>query len=920
MAGSHNYNLSCCSISINPNSHSYSQRMATQYRPNLSRAPMSHPLYISVSAHNLGQHKIELPFPHYQSPFVAPPLMVAPTRTTSISSGFLTPPSVDSSPRARHPLADAQEYFNSPIAPSKQDIGSRALSPGDVTPRPISPLTGSNAFTDRQEIQLSPIGSVISILSEQPPIDESLDLTSKPRRSSFSELEISGAKSTLAKRTASRAHKRQKWLNPHFYAAHEPWNRRNWRMPRCQMAPTAANGYRELCVRRVTLDIPTLNLVLSNQDVGGKLIRGADVQGSSDLLSRRWSSVELGTHRVWEAFARAPPAAKTNSTIKLSAHSRRYAKTVSKSTIAGDDFADAIRERLMSRKVAAPASPAPSNINLEHKDNKSNLFINTALSQPCIEYVVTGDEIDSIAKAIKSTLQQGSFTSTNISSPPFRKSLVPKNCRVMSFTRQGLVPLAGIPINTTLTPEDAYRFSEKLMEVASKFHFPPNSRKNSKTQKDLRKSKHEIIWTAGEPEKHADSSFKLQLTEVDPSPPPPREERYLKPMNVLRQHSPAFDPNDATASIHQWSWNLPTTQPLARSIWSDPDSLDRSPELQLRPGIGRSQSHRNEPRFHKDPYRLQSLKGHRSDTNMGNGFVLENVVSFPPLPRKMTCDWITPLPEMEYTPPSAGTRLSSASTNPGHFAETGSTTRCLYDQGIDATVCTGRFDKVSPSSTTASLQDSISGSINLRTLCDTRANASTTEEYRTTNDKTQSIRIGPHPPKGRATAPKIMFDPQYEVRRNKSVVQSHIKALPRTGDQSAIGSSIGSSSRRKKSTHVVLRDNSLKSTPESTTWSKFRADSAYPRNISQTSGELAVDEDDDKSMDDDRVATPKPYREALPHTQYAPLPTRDHVGIYNAMTGARAKSLISSCIEPGCEQPGDYTGGHSRNPSVDWIG
>jgi len=895
-------------------------KMVSQYRPSLSRTPISS---LHIPTTNLGQRIVRSPSPQSESHLVTLSSMTPLTRAGSMSSDFLTPPSVDSSPRARHPLADSQEYFTSPTILTKPEVVLKPLSPRNITPRTVSPLAGSKTIINHNKTLHSPPESMFSLLSQYPRDSGETPTTTQPRRSSFSKLEKPKSMKTLAERRASRARERQKWLNPHFHAAQEPWNRTTWRIPRCQMAPTAPDGFKDLCTKRISLEIPGLNLVLSNQDIGGSLIRGVGVQGSIGITSRRWSSVELGTHQALEAFSKVPSEIEPRNIYNPRTR-RRHARTMTKNAIPGEELANIVCSRLMSRKLAAPIPRIPATTALEHASSESKSTTTTSLPQHPVEYVVTGKEIDSIAEIIILSLQQESSVQKDPSSQlSFASSFASKNSRVMSFTHQGLVPVAGMPVKTTVTPTEAYRFSEKLLEAANGFHFPPKSRKSSRTRNILRQSKHEVIWIAGSSENQAESPFKLQLTERGTSQP--KVEHNLKAPVVPDQPSPAFDPKNAIASINQWSWDLPTKQSSEHSSWNDMASPAGSPEDQSRPCITRSQSNKNEGRPVKDPRRLQGLRTHLSDSNMGTGTVLENVVSFPPLPRKLTCDWILPLPDMECTPPSTGTRVSSTSMNPNISARTTSTTRCLYDQGIDATMRTGSLGTKSPLSTSSPLTDSRPGSRNTCSLYDKGIDAAVTEPHRLTKIKSSPIRIVPHPPKGRPASPKVKFDPKYEMRRNKSVVQAHVKVVARTGDRSTVGSSIGSSSRRKKSTHVAIRDDSLNPSSSSTTWSKIRADSGYPQPMSPSSGASTPvecdGEDDDEDEKDIGIVSPTPNREELLRNQYPGLPTRDHIGIYDAMTGARrVKAQEQGCIESGCEQPIHHAGVHSRNPSVDWIG
>lgn len=189
------------------------------------------------------------------------------------------------------------------------------------------------------------------------------------------------------------------------------------------------------------------------------------------------------------------------------------------------------------------------------------------------------------------------------------------------------------------------------------------------------------------------------------------------------------------------------------------------------------------------------------------------------------------------------------------------------------------------------------------------------------------------------TSPSFKFNPEYQIRR-KSAVRMHPKAAARIGSLSSYGSSLGASSgaRRKsptkieqtESTHTECVDNiNRPSNSRTGTWSKARPPTPKI-------GSIAISPSPEESSGDDSPGYGSPARnivrgghsgqvERMDRIQDTSPPASgpDFAGIHEMMTGAKQGGVDRGCIGRDCRKR-QCCGQDSRRissiPSVDWIG
>ncbi|KAH8598668.1 hypothetical protein B0O99DRAFT_683428 [Bisporella sp. PMI_857] len=441
--------------------------------------------------------------------------------------------------------------------------------------------------------------------------------------------------------------------------------------------------------------------------------------------------------------------------------------------------------------------------------------------------VITAHETDSTTETIKS-----SFKNLSISHPSAKylshNSIEISsfyNSRVVTFTAKGFLPTTSTVADSVATAVEAYRFSNKLSNIHDEFQFPPKPKEEHVENENLpRKRTEETIWTAGASDTYEDSEyFRLELSSTDQSPPsakPPSLPRINNAVNSqVNQESDTSESINALTSINKWSWGVSST---AVSEPSDIQTLEK-PQLQdvmitpppyqyrPRPSVRRVRSDSNESHRQRA---FPQLKPRTSDSLIEPGPLINDVVSFPPLPRKLTCDWISPLPDIRAD--SIHEKYLACERGSG-----GARRKSLYLEGIDTTVVT----TMSSTSRRDSLLTSQSSPKVCAGLCSSCCGygidpiALFNLEHSDSHRNCRSTLGLKAPP----LSPKVVLDPQYGMKWNKSIVIAHPNAPARTGSSSTIGSSLGASSHvRRKSVHVF--GDKFKTC---STWGNVNGDFAY---------------------------------------------------------------------------------------------
>ena len=693
----------------------------------------------------------------------------------------------------------------------------------------------------------------------------------------------------------------------------------HWCLPGCQVAPTAPKGMKELCYGHVGRYRPVTSM-RGNADTYGRILPRLRSDPAPPVVTRRWSSVEIGSHQIH--LASTLPV----QSVSLSAgkHTRdddlfiprRLSRPYRSSTFTlgaiDHDIVRTVREKLTLRKVPSTHLQIPATITLRRASGTgastamelltpgSGLDMGGTTPRPDpisqadreadTAYLITKKEIDSIAELIEANLRRKFRPHNRISAHSPATSTSP--IKSPTFTLNGMVPETPSSANSavTITPARASRLQiqENLdyLQLTSMSQARPRGLSRTMSQK----STHEVIWEArdssmrGSPngmsspdnrerQRSSTSNSSSQLEIIDDmTPRQPKIKQLDSPQRLDKTR--AFDPNNARESITDWSWRLPPTE-IPLIVTSDSESNDFSVQSEVRLKAKSNLSMRSvasAPDGRKGPAKGKARTCTRPAISSPD---IEDVVSFPPLrPRKSTNDWYSPLPDLG----------SSAPPSPG--------SQSLYGEGIDAT---GAVPVIGP--------------------------------------KPMTHAFLPLTETPRSPSPAIDFDPDYNLRR-KSLVKAHPHTPACVGSQSTMGSSIGvgSGERRKSSVRPGLQrvqtiDNIQKG-KRAGTWTRNRPPSVCPP--PKTPSPAEMEEDINNSLP--TILSLKKISELVEGRSFPslqpqrgpPMPKPDRVGIYGKVTGTVRAAL--GLDAEGCQEECpprhvcDDCAMDPRNPSVDWIG
>jgi hypothetical protein len=573
----------------------------------------------------------------------------------------------------------------------------------------------------------------------------------------------------------------------------EHQNRPFWWLPSgCQIAPTAPRGQKQLCEGHAGQYTPKTTRY-GNIDTYGRLLPDLRSTLAPAMLTRRWSSVEIGAHQI--ILESTLPLKPTSSPIKTSSSpliddfvpkmlSKPYrSSTFTRGAIDHDidhDIVGTVRKRLTLRQVPGEKLHTPEFITLRRASGESPGAIggndagettprarhhNAEQKQFSAAYLITAEDIDSITELIEENLRRnydlhGRYDRHAYSTPPSQQTTP-----TASITSRIMVPSKNYLNQPATATAEVQPTSPRSRSPLNYLQVVPACKAKNDTisRADSQKSVHEVIWESG-------GSPRNSLTDEDDSklsgacgsePSTPNKVSFDVPRALRADKGDAFDPINANASISEWSERCPRNDIavvltssgsdsndvlLEGSSFNDPPKPSAAPEIRAPKAVPRARA--------RPP-----LRSAFSETNV------QDVVSFPPLtPRKKTIDWYSPLPPIEVEMPR----------------------RSLYDIGVDVSFGPSSSKTVTPRSSQTSWvrsnQVSPSRSIEFNPNYEIRCKIS-----------------GPH----------SNDDSQHQDRR-KSVIKVHPNAIARTGDLSAAGSALGTSSRerRQSSTPSIQRSDS----------------------------------------------------------------------------------------------------------------
>ncbi|KAF7906662.1 hypothetical protein EAF00_000941 [Botryotinia globosa] len=529
---------------------------------------------------------------------------------------------------------------------------------------------------------------------------------------------------------------------------------------------------------------------------------------AAPVVSRRWSSVEIGTRQL-----KLRPLLKPNSGqhVQEKKPKTRHAffdsnplgeRNRSSSFTAGaryNDMVRSLRDRLTVRKVTNSQMLKPSAITLRRPSasNKSDMSSNMGTSpffttpgtmsaipsissrQPTYSenlpqdseaYIITREDVEAVME-----LLQAGLLNTHESRPPVSaangssQDQSPRGSRLssLSFTSKGVVPMvrpSSCEIHIHAAQSDNSKETSQFGNSTTRT-FSPNMPRSTtcivnpeisgnpenflgisqlnfgrldRQSEGNPESVHEVIWEEhSQQESHVserdhahfegESKCSSQASTDQEDIASPRYDDttkiFLHREDVDQEHRTSknkgtFDPNDARMSISKWSWQC---EPVVNG--NDANFITSTEQ--------------------------ESPKDH--------------VISFPPLPRKSTNEWRSPLPDISI--PIRESRLLGDIVSRGLNARP---SHSLYSIGIDARTAISS-PMLSGMATTPITRNSW---LNETAISPPDRVCSWLNNFESDAPKRQKSDAG--------------------GERKKSIIKAHPKAPARSGNATAIGSSLGS--------------------------------------------------------------------------------------------------------------------------------
>ena len=847
------------------------------------------------------------------TPLASPaPAIVCPTTPISL---LRAAPLVPPSPSHAQPRIDTQGEASTGSPLSSTRI-TRTTSPSDNRSTTLSPsLSSGGGSLYSSDALHSPCSLSSSEYLTPPQFQPDSDKRPyKARRQSSESLSMMRkakiAKTMSQNRThKSRRRRRRTHKCYHGKGREHEYNAHHWSLPGCLVAPTALKEMKDLCEGHVGRYRP-IESTRGNTDTFGRVWPRLRSDPAPPTVSRRWSSVEIGSHQIH--FVRCiPPHARVSSPGKsildseCISHrlSRQYRSTTFTGGAIDSDIVSTVRDRLTAHEVPLSHVQPPATITLRRASETRGTGISITaevLTQDSLSetprpyprsqadrkvdtaYLITKKEIDSITELIEASLRRNCrpHNSTSAHAPP-------------ASNFKDSVPRTPSPAESTHTITPARHSHSRTQDNLDclQVKSTPQTLSRRLSQTVSQSSTHDIIWQAeaslnnrressrcmsssdeGECERPSASNYSSPQETPSVTPRQPKIKPRESP--TLGDKSRAFDPNNAQISINELSWRLPPAEiPL---IVTSSDS--ESNELTAVPTKVKSRAPlRSTVSAPEVPKSSAKGKARGSVRQVLSSPEIEDVVSFPPLPpRKTTNDWYSPLPDI----------ISSVPKSPA--------VRSLYDAGIDATGVLPTIPQASKPEKLSFLP--LSGS--------------------------------PSPLGSPRLEPNLDYD-----RRRKSLIKAHPHTPARVGSQSAMGSSIGASSGERRSSaktafqRVKTIDNVHKG-ERTGTWTRNRPPSVCPP--PKTPSPTELEDESDMSIYTVRSARmgsaleDRSLLKSLKPEKGSPLPKTDKVGIYDKITGTvkSALGLKADDCEDECtpKHDCDDCAMDPRNPSIDWIG
>lgn len=753
----------------------------------------------------------------------------------------------------------------------------------------------------------------------------------------------------------------------------EHQDRSYWWLPGCQIAPTAPPGHQELCVGHTGVHIPQ-STNCGNTDTFGRLHPVMKSFPAAPIISRRWSSVEIGAHKIpletkltLKSYRRKIKRRKATNNAKAPIDlGRRLRNSTLTLGAIEHDIIHAVRKRLTLREICPSPLNVPASITLRRASDSSGASVVgdiETISSPNVEkswepyeaqesksldhkrasaaYLITSRDIESITELIEAKLSRSLETSPRSRPSPskvdFSSSRISHSSSIRTrsptVNKAGTVTLECFPSEpvTNTTDHVGVEASQCALE---RFQALPGYKRKRKGHQRTTSSKpdQELIWQDNTSISPNSGSSVSDEDGSKPSPSfvcsePGTPGRHVGHDSCETPQSRpqfmgkcgAFERQNVSSFVGEWQSNIVAVVRSSDDEVKKKTTMSSSAEAEFGASTA-SPGSTTRPK-------IRPFLRYRASANQ-----VQDVESFPPLPRrKATADWFSPLPEMETYSPLM---------TPRSHHETGPSSKELTP-------------KASQMSWARSALLSPSKNVEFNWNVDYRPK---------TPELTPAAEI-------RHTS----IDARHEDFRRKSTVKAHPCSPARTGSPSSIGSSIGVShhERRRSLKPRSVHSPHAKSMPLKT---------SPPDSSSGASAEATVDpikrvrtiDNIDKRAHRSTCArwrppsicpsprTPSPSEEceyALEEGPKDPEPSQistetqpsqlqrirsvfmermnsireisppsvklDPIGIYGQLTGTRsADNRNSGHVWGGgdsheCDDAANHPG---RTPSVDWIG
>ncbi|KAL2062801.1 hypothetical protein VTL71DRAFT_5873 [Oculimacula yallundae] len=397
----------------------------------------------------------------------------------------------------------------------------------------------------------------------------------------------------------------------------------NWEEPSCQIAPTATKGNKLLCRGHTGHKVPK-NTRFGNTDTFGRLISSSMPGPAPPLITRRWSSVEMGAHQIslksilpafpLHGFSKDQRSTDENlgdQTVSNNLHDRHRSSTFTRGAV-DNDIVQVVRERLTFRKIATTTAEnriiPPLSITVRRASGESgisgvarepidqdprsdggsgtetphaNAHNQMQGGMPSDAYLITNKDIEAITILIAGNLRQ------NLQSNMFM------HASSMAQARHETRNFNAFSTGYSETPSTINRTSDTELRLSAVTQGPIQSDylqvgglKQPRRKSGSGASVHEVIWNNS---RNSTRSFESSASEheddkhYDTSSEPGSSTENLSGNNTRKEavdKGDAFDPNNARESINEWSWKLPQNDSMMPVASSDSESTDVTPRTQ----------------------------------------------------------------------------------------------------------------------------------------------------------------------------------------------------------------------------------------------------------------------------------------------------------------------------------------------------